>query len=160
MNHVYISSFQQNNMISGVYRVNNLQNKTAKNGMPYLSAMISDATGRMNMICWNSNCSPNEQSAEFIRVAGAVGYYNGGLQLIAENYCFPTQKESENIDVSMLVPTVPINVRRYVMCLNDAIRSITDQSLSNICQYIFDSYWDEIITIPAAKLILILNKTL
>lgn len=151
MDHINISDFQISTSISGIYRVSDISAKSSKNGNTYLKAVISDTSGSIDMICWEYDGHKPDPASELISVVGNVGSYNGKAQFTAESYRFLTTQECAAIDLVKLIPTAPICVEEYKDRLCRIIDSISNESLYSICQSLFDSYWNDFITIPAAQ---------
>lgn len=151
MNHINISDFQMRSSISGTYRIRGIQIRKARNGNTYMKAVLSDATGSIDMICWEFDGAPIPQAVELINVIGTVGSYNGRPQFLAECYSFPDQQKYRQFDLSSLVPSAPIDIEEYKARLHRLLESIADQSLLYTCFYLFDNNWEDFLTIPAAQ---------
>lgn len=151
MDHINISDFQISSSVSGTYCVSNLEAKKARNNNTYLKAILSDASGSIDMVCWEYEDATITQRPELISVVGSVGNYYGRPQFIAQSYRFPAEQEYKALDLAPLIPAAPICVETYIECINSLISSLSDKSLLFICMDVFDQYWDDFVIIPAAQ---------
>lgn len=152
IDHINISDFQVSHPISGTYRISNIVIRQARNGNTYLRATLFDATGSINMVCWEYDGSPLDPALELVFVTGTVASYQGKPQFTAECFCLLTAEDCEAGELSGLVPCAPIDVNLYETRLNSLIHSISDPDLYSVCFHIFREHWGAFTTIPAAQI--------
>lgn len=150
--HVNISDFQINNAISGIYRISNIQIKQARNGNTYIKAVLFDATGSINIVCWEYDGAPIDPTSELVNVIGSVGTYMGCPQFTAESFQLLSANDCHAIELSELIPRAPIDVNLYALRLSNLIRSIAEPSIYAVCVQLFREHWNTFISIPAAQL--------
>lgn len=84
MKHVKISTLEPGNRLESVYLIRDVYKRSKKNGEPYISLNLQDATGRVNAMMWDkvdlfmkNQLSPGD----FAAFKADVGLYNGKVQL-------------------------------------------------------------------------------
>jgi 3'-5' exoribonuclease len=78
----YVAQLSDGDQVRDVFLVTDCQERTTKDGSPYLTMVLADKTGSIKAILWNY--SPGEQEIsrdQFVEVNGVVGTYNNKLQL-------------------------------------------------------------------------------
>lgn len=92
----YISELSDGDNVQEVFLVTESQERTTKDGSPYLTMTLADKTGSVKAILWNYTPEhPRVERDRFVRVKGVAGMYNNQLQLrllAVEN--FPEDKVS------------------------------------------------------------------
>lgn len=78
----YISELGDGDMVADVFLVTEVQERTTKDGSPYLTMMLTDRTGAVKAILWNYSPQENRVARDqFVRIKGVTGTYNNQLQL-------------------------------------------------------------------------------
>ena len=79
---VFITDFNEGDMISNVYLCKNKQTGTTKSGKTYYNLELVDKTGSIAGKVWElSNAIGHFESKNFIKVDGQVTSFNNELQL-------------------------------------------------------------------------------
>ncbi len=78
----YISELGDGDMVQDVFLVTEAQERTTKDGSPYLTMTLADRTGSVKAILWNYSPGENRIARDlFVRIKGVAGTYNNQLQL-------------------------------------------------------------------------------
>lgn len=93
---IYIAELSDADQVNDVFLVTESQERTTKDGSPYLTMRLSDKTGSIKAILWNFNAADNHvQKDKFVKAKGVVGTYNNQLQLrLLSVEVFPEEKIS------------------------------------------------------------------
>ena len=100
-NKTLIKDMQPNQLIEGVFAVNNCQLGQTRTGKPYLKCLVSDRSGRVAGRLWNVseelfNSLPTDG---FVKLEGQSQPYQGELQLIIQRIKATTPSESDLVDL-------------------------------------------------------------
>jgi 3'-5' exoribonuclease len=148
----YVSELEANQLVQGVFLVQNKEVRQKKSGEPYLSLTLCDRTGELDAKMWD-----NAQEAaglfdrdDFIRVKGLVQVFQNRPQLTIHKL----QPVSESaVDISDFLPASSRDRDEMFAELRQWISSMTNPYLKAMLEKIFE---DEKIalayrTAPAAK---------
>jgi 3'-5' exoribonuclease len=97
MKHKDIISLQAGTSLESVYLLRDVMKKIKKNGEPYVSLILQDATGTVNAIMWDKAdlFLKNEiKPGDFVLILADVGQYNQQLQI--------TVREAKWVDPNMV----------------------------------------------------------
>ncbi len=150
--HYYINQFKNGSVVSDYYIISEIRSCITKSGKPYLSAILSDASGTVPMVAWEYDgnlCSA--QNGEIILVTGLITLYQEFPQLRAEQITLPLQESIGHDILAALVPSAPINVERTMSYVWNTAQSIKDPQIRDLCLAILGENWDSFTTIPAGK---------
>ena len=136
--------------IDGYYILKDAFGKTTAAGKAYLSGMISDRSGSIDVKFWDYTGPVSEADAgKVVKVHGQVSEYKGALQVILSN--IRIAKETDDYDLSELVPVAPIDVDATMDEVADFIASIEDIDYRHVAEVMFERHKDAFRKIPAAK---------
>lgn len=81
-----IKDLQPNQLIEGVFAINNCQLGQTRSGKPYVKCLISDSSGRLAGRVWNTSEEMFQAlpTDGFVRLEGQTQPYQGELQLIIQ----------------------------------------------------------------------------
>ncbi len=135
---IHITDLQPNQLIEGVYAIQNCQLGHTKSGKPYIRCLIADRTGRTPGRMWNATeelyktLPPNG----FIYMEGETQPYQGELQVIIRNM---REHEPTDGELRELLPSTPHDVdqmfaevvRHLEKIEQPAIRTLAEAYLSD-----------------------------
>lgn len=150
--HNCISNFENDSVISGTYIIQDVQRCMTRGGSNYLRATLKDSSGSIGMVFWeyDGDITP-ANNGYIVEVIGMVGTYRDALQVCAEAVELADLSDWSAEDLSVLVPTAPIDVNAYCTYVSDLVSSLSIPDLRNICNDLFSLYWDRFCEIPAGK---------
>ncbi|MDP6061309.1 MAG: OB-fold nucleic acid binding domain-containing protein, partial [Pirellulaceae bacterium] len=84
MSRRFIAQLGENENLDEVFLVAEKQLRANRNGNLYLQVRLTDKTGSMIGMMWNSNdrVYASFETGDYLRVEGATQVYNGNLQVI------------------------------------------------------------------------------
>lgn len=136
--------------VEGFYILKAAYPKTTVNGKPFLSATLSDKTGAIEIKVWDyTGPIASDDEGKVVKIRGNVGEYRGTPQITVDR--IRLVDETDQYDVSALVPVAPIDVDETMAELKDLIASIEDEDYRKVCQIFLEQHYDAWKSIPAAK---------
>ncbi|MBO4832186.1 MAG: HD domain-containing protein [Oscillospiraceae bacterium] len=145
-----IADMQIDDSVEGFYVLKNAYPKTASNGKPYLSGVISDKSGIMEIKVWDyPGPITGADAGKVVKLRGEVSEYRGMVQMTVSR--FRLADDRDRYDVSSLVPVAPIDVDDTFRYVEDTIASITDLPYREVCEYMLEKKAGALRSIPAAK---------
>jgi 3'-5' exoribonuclease len=135
---VYISDLQPNQLVEGVFAIQNGQLGLTRNGKPYIKCLLADKSGRVPGRMWNAS---EELFAElpsngFVRIAGQTQPYQGELQIIVQEISAATPTRE---DLSELLPST----RRDIKEMFDEVRRILGTLRSPSMRKLAEAYLND-----------------
>ena len=127
-----------NQLIEGVYAIQNCQLGMTKGGKPYLKCLLADRTGRTPGRMWNAsedlvNRLPTDG---FVNVEGQTQPYQGEMQIIIQH--ISPAKPTDN-DLQDLLPSTSKNVPEMFEQVKKILESVADPALKALlAQYLID----------------------
>lgn len=143
------AQMKKGNNIEGFFILRSANIKTTSGGSPFLLCTLSDATGEIGGKIWNYADTIHERIGEVIKVRGQVEEYNGSLQINIK-LVRPVQ-ESDQVDMSLVLPTVPFPLEQYKARLESFLNGIQDPGIKSITEHIYAKYGEAFLSWPAAK---------
>ena len=145
-----ICHMQSGDQVEGFYVLKSAQSRVANSGKPFLAAVIADCTGTMEAKVWDyAGPVGVQQEGTVVKVRGTVSEYRGALQLTVDR--IRCAEESDDVDLSRLVVTAPINVDQTMDYIHRTVESIADGDYRAVCRWMLDRHGEALRTIPAAK---------
>ena len=136
--------------VEGFYILKEAYQKISSNGKPFLSAVIADKTGTMDVKVWDyAGPIGRADEGKVVKIRGNVGEYRGSVQITVDRIRLAA--EGDPVDPASLVPEAPIEqdaamaeVRRYLASIQDAdYRAAAEELLRR--------HGEDFPLIPAAK---------
>ena len=92
----FINQLGERESINEVFLAGDKQLRKNRNGNLYLQMRLTDRTGSVNALMWNTSDSAAHafDNGDFVRVDGITQFYNGSLQIIANRSSGPNQGTS------------------------------------------------------------------
>lgn len=136
--------------LSGFYLLKQASLRTTAAGKPYLAGIITDRTGSVELKVWDySGPISHEDEGKIVCLIGRVSEFKGALQVTADR--IRLAQENDNYDLSLLVPTAPLDVQRTMEELERMLSSMEDSGLQAVCREMLRRHQRAFTTIPAAK---------
>ena len=148
----YIADMAVGDKVEGFYILKDAQTKLSAAGKPFLSAVISDCTGSMDIKVWDYHGtigSSSDDIGKVVKIRGDVGEFKGALQTVLTNVRLAA--ESDSYDVSRLVPVAPIDREQALRDVEDMVDSITDSDYRTLARTMLARHLQAFKNIPAAK---------
>lgn len=150
MEHSYLADLIRGQMIDDFYLLKSVSTRTTSAGKPYLSGVLSDESGSIDMVVWDYQGTLNDSSAGIVvNIRGEVAEYRGKAQMSVSRIRPATEKDS--YDLSALLPTAPIDPDSALLFVQELINSIDDTDYRTVAQTMLKRHEKSFSTMPAAK---------
>ncbi len=145
-----LSDIQSGMNLSGFYLLKQASLRTTAAGKPYLAGLLTDRTATVELKVWDySGPISYEDEGKIVCIQGRVSEFKGALQITADR--IRLAREEDNFDLSLLVPTAPLDLQKTLQELEDMLSSMTDTGYQAVCRQMLRLHRREFTTIPAAK---------
>lgn len=137
--------------VEGFYLLKEAYQKTSSNGKPFLSAVIADKTGTMDVKVWDYSgpVGAPEDLGRIIKIRGDVSEFKGSPQLSLSNVRMATPED--NCDSQRLVAVAPIDRDTALEDVQRLIATIADADYRQVAQVMVKKHLEAFRSIPAAK---------
>ncbi len=147
----FINALAPNQLIDGIFSIQNCQLGLTRNGKPYLKALIADKTGRLPARMWNASeeLVSTLPTDGFVMLDGQTQPYQGELQVII-NHIEPARPEPK--DLTDLLPSTEHDIEQMFKDLSAMLHTIASPSVRALAEtYLQDAKLMEAFKIsPAA----------
>lgn len=149
--HIPLNQLRVNDEVQGFYLLKSAYAKTNKNGKPFLSAVLEDASGSMDAKLWEyDNSTVSEQDAgRIVYVTGTVTEFMGALQLRIN--ALRLRRPEEAVDLAALTPSAPIDADAVLARVWQLVESMEDDDYRAIATMMLQRREQDFRSIPAAK---------
>lgn len=149
--HIPLNQLRVNDEVQGFYLLKSAYAKTNKNGKPFLSAVLEDASGSMDAKLWEyDNSTVSEQDAgRIVYVTGTVTEFMGALQLRIN--ALRLRRPEEAVDLTALTPSAPIDADAVLARVWQLVESMEDDDYRAIATMMLQRREQDFRSIPAAK---------
>ena len=129
----YIREVQPNQLIQGVYAIQNCQLGQTKNGKPYIKCLIADKTGRTPGRMWNASDDlfAGLPTDGFVYLEGQTQPYQGEMQIIIQHLHAVKPTEADLLD---LLPTTSRSVDQMFGEVVRILSTFKDPSLKALAE--------------------------
>ena len=136
--------------VQGFYLLVDPEGKTDSRGRPFLSARLTDRSGTIPMKVWDYE-SPfrAEDSGSVIKIRGRVSEYKGRPQISVTR--IRTVTDEDQVDLSQLVPTAPLDRDRAMDEIRGLLESFTDPDWRAVGLALLEKHRENFAAVPAAK---------
>lgn len=130
---IYINQMTPNQLVEGVFTMQNCQLGLTKGGKPYLKCLVADRTGRTPARMW----SVSEEFVQslptdgFVYLEGQTQAYQGELQIIVQNLR-ATQPRPE--DLHDLLPSTEKDVDEMLGHVTRMLENMSSESLKTLAR--------------------------
>ena len=137
--------------VEGFYILKEAYQKISSNGKPFLSAVIADKTGTMDVKVWDyaGPVGTQEDVGKIIKVRGDVSEFKGNPQLSLSNIRMALPED--NCDTVRLVAAAPIDKDETVRKVRALVDSMEDPDYRQVARTMLERHLEAFASIPAAK---------
>lgn len=137
--------------VEGFYLLKEAYQKVSSNGKPFLSAVIADKTGTIDVKVWDYSgpVGAQEDIGKVVKVRGDVSEFKGSPQLSLSNVRMALPED--NCDTSRLVAVAPIDRDETLEKVRALIASLEDSDYRQVAQRMLETHLEAFRSIPAAK---------
>ena len=137
--------------VEGFYILKEAYQKISSNGKPFLSAVIADKTGTMDVKVWDyaGPVGTQEDVGKIIKIRGDVSEFKGNPQLSLSNIRMALPED--NCDTVRLVVAAPIDKDETVRKVRALVDSMEDLDYRQVARTMLERHLETFASIPAAK---------
>ncbi len=137
--------------VEGFYLLKEAYQKVSSNGKPFLSAVIADKTGTIDVKVWDYSgpVGAQEDIGKVVKIRGDVSEFKGSPQLSLSNVRMALPED--NCDTSRLVAVAPIDRDETLEKVRALIASLEDSDYQQVAQRMLETHLEAFRSIPAAK---------
>ena len=137
--------------VEGFYILKEAYQKISSNGKPFLSAVIADKTGTMDVKVWDyaGPVGTQEDVGKIIKIRGDVSEFKGNPQLSLSNIRMAMPED--NCDTVRLVAAAPIDKDETVRKVRTLVDSMEDADYRQVARTMLERHLETFASIPAAK---------
>ena len=137
--------------VEGFYILKEAYQKISSNGKPFLSAVIADKTGTMDVKVWDyaGPVGTQEDVGKIIKIRGDVSEFKGNPQLSLSNIRMALPED--NCDTARLVAAAPIDKDETVRKVRALVDSLGDADYRQVAKTMLERHLEAFANIPAAK---------
>ena len=137
--------------VEGFYIIKEAYQKISSNGKPFLSAVIADKTGTMDVKVWDyaGPVGTQEDVGKIIKIRGDVSEFKGNPQLSLSNIRMALPED--NCDTVRLVAAAPIDKDETVRKVRALVDSMEDPDYRQVARTMLERHLETFASIPAAK---------
>ena len=146
-----ISAMVPGDKVEGFYILKEAYQKISSNGKPFLSAVIADKTGTMDVKVWDyaGPVGTQEDVGKIIKIRGDVSEFKGNPQLSLSNIRMALPED--NCDTVRLVAAAPIDKDETVRKVRALVDSMEDPDYRQVARTMLERHLETFASIPAAK---------
>lgn len=134
--------------VEGFYLLKTASKRVTSTGKPFLNISLADARDTIEAKVWDYSGPVCESDAgKVVKIRGAVQEYKGSSQISVER--IRLAKEDDNYDLSVLVPTAPIDSIKEMEFIQELVASIEDADYRNLCEEMLGRHIESFGRIPA-----------
>lgn len=137
--------------VEGFYILKEAYQKISSSGKPFLSAVIADKTGTMDVKVWDyaGPVGTQEDVGKIIKIRGDVSEFKGNPQLSLSNIRMALPED--NCDTVRLVAAAPIDKDETVRKVRTLVDSMEDPDYRQVARTMLERHLETFASIPAAK---------
>ena len=147
---IFIADMYISQELEGFYILKDAAAKTTAAGKPFLSGVLSDITGSVEMKVWDYTGPVGASDiGKVVKIRGVVTDFKGSLQVNVSRIRLASAADS--YDTASLVPAAPIDPEAELQEVYALVAQIGDSEYQSVCRTMLERHIDEFRTIPAAK---------
>lgn len=147
---IFISDMYIGQELEGFYILKDASAKTTAAGKPFLSGVLSDITGSVEMKVWDYTGPVGASDiGKVVKIRGVVTDFKGALQVNVSRIRLASATDS--YDTASLVPAAPIDAEAELQEVYALVAQIGDSEYQSVCRTMLERHIDEFRSIPAAK---------
>lgn len=134
------------------YVISDIHVRSDRNGHPFLTAVLSDASGSLPAKMWDyAGPLSEEDNARIVKAQGSVTEFNGSLQITIRQLRAADDRDAGRYQMEDLLPCAPIDTEQALTDVKELTESIQDPDYRRVAQAMLARHMDSFRTIPAAK---------
>ena len=147
---IFIADMYISQELEGFYILKDAAAKTTAAGKPFLSGVLSDITGSVEMKVWDYTGPVGASDiGKVVKIRGVVTDFKGSLQVNVSRIRLASATDS--YDTASLVPAAPIDPQAELQEVYALVAQIGDSEYQSVCRTMLERHIDEFRSIPAAK---------
>ena len=147
---IFISDMYISQELEGFYILKDASAKTTAAGKPFLSGVLSDITGSVELKVWDYTGPIGASDiGKIVKIRGVVTDFKGALQVNVSRIRLASA--SDNYNTASLVPAAPIDAEAELQEVYALVAQIGDSEYQSVCRTMLERHIDEFRSIPAAK---------
>ena len=147
---IFIADMYIGQELEGFYILRDASAKTTAAGKPFLSGVLSDITGSVEMKVWDYTGPVGASDiGKVVKIRGIVTDFKGSLQVNVSRIRLASAADS--YDTASLVPAAPIDPEAELQEVYALVAQIGDSEYQSVCRTMLERHIDEFRSIPAAK---------
>ncbi len=138
--------------VEGFYILKDAFLKTTAAGKPFLSGVLADRSGTIDLKVWDYSGPIGANQADtgrIVKIRGQVSEFKGAPQLTAGR--IRMADGNDQYDVSALVPVAPIDPDERLQEIRRLIDSMEDADYQSVARTMLERHLEAFRSIPAAK---------
>ena len=138
--------------VEGFYVLKDAFLKTTAAGKPFLSGVLADRSGTIDLKVWDYSGPIGANPADtgrIVKIRGQVSEFKGAPQLTAGR--IRMADDNDQYDVSALVPVAPIDPDERLQEIRRLIDSMEDADYQSVARTMLERHLEAFRSIPAAK---------
>ena len=149
---VPIAKLENGAQIQGYYVFGDIQIKKASSGRPYMSAVMSDATGSIDAKVWDFNGSADSSdNGRVVLIRGQVSEYRGSLQVSVNRFRFAGEQDRGKYDLNDLVASAPVSSDGELTYVRELLTTVADEDYRRVGETMLERHLAAFASLPAAK---------
>lgn len=147
---IFISDMYIGQELEGFYILKDASAKTTAAGKPFLSGVLSDITGSVELKVWDYTGPIGASDiGKVVKIRGVVTDFKGALQVNVSRIRLASATDS--YDTASLVPAAPIDAEAELQEVYALVAQIGDSEYQSVCRTMLERHINEFRSIPAAK---------
>lgn len=130
---ILIKDFEPNQLVEGIFAIQNCQLGQTRNGKPFIKCLLADASGRLPGRMWNATeeLFSTLPTDGFVRIDGQTQPYQGELQIIIQR--IETAKPRA-ADLEDLLPHTKRNIDEMFAEVREVLATLEHPSLRSLAE--------------------------
>ncbi len=147
-----MADLQIGDSFTDYYVISDIHVRSDRNGRPFLTASLSDASGSLPAKMWDySGPLSEEDNARVVKVQGSVTEFNAQPQVTIRQLRAADERDAGRYRTEDLLPCAPIDTERALADVRELTGSISDPDYRRAAQAMLERHMETFRTIPAAK---------
>jgi 3'-5' exoribonuclease len=140
-------------IITGFYLLGKIETRKKKDGNPFLTMSLQDATGSLEAKMWDSFAEfyAGAKSGDVVKVEGRVDHFGGNPQLVVSRIRLATEEEVP--DRTQFMPHSPLSAEDAKQLLSELLESIENPNLKAAVAAVYDDpdFLERFLAAPGGK---------
>ncbi len=147
-----MTDLQIGDSFTDYYVISDIHVRSDRNGHPFLTASLSDASGCLPAKMWDYGGPLSEEdNARVVRVQGTVTEFNAQPQVTIRQLRAADERDAGRYRTEDLLPSAPIDTEQALADVRSLTESISDSDYRRAAQAMLERHIETFRTVPAAK---------